>query len=93
MHGQSYVFTSLASFQAEMADGKFLEATEVRGPHGSGMFGISFAGVSNVSATGVAFLVSAAYLLVRLFAPRTPAADTMAPSCKITAVTCSLAFS
>ena len=38
--------------QAAIADGKFLETAEVNGPHGSGIFGVSFAGVSESAATG-----------------------------------------
>lgn len=56
MQGNTYHFVLPDAMQADKEAGKFLEANTVDGPHGSGMFGVAFSAISNVAATGTAYL-------------------------------------
>lgn len=50
--GRSYTFSPISQMQAAIGSGLFLESSNVTGPHGTGLFGLSFAAIAEAAATG-----------------------------------------
>ena len=50
--GISYSFSPASRMQPDIASGLFLESSNVAGPHGAGLFGVSFAAIAEAAATG-----------------------------------------
>lgn len=48
-----YTFSPSSQMQAGIDAGLFLESNSVKGPHGTGLFGISFAAIAEAAATGM----------------------------------------
>lgn len=49
----SHTFSPSKQMQTDIDAGLFLESNHVTGPHGAGLFGISYAAIAEAAATGM----------------------------------------